>query len=165
MKIAVFSDTHGFNRGMINAVEEYKPDQIIHLGDGMHDAEKVREMFPQIPVCCVPGNCDGYYDDEEAYKLITLGSLKAFLTHGHRYAVRGGKLDVLLYAAECCGAQIAMFGHTHRALFRPDRRHFRAKPRNRRQSAAQDLGKARDHARRHGKLRYLRYRLLVYKKS
>lgn len=58
MKIAVFSDTHGFSRGMINAVEEYKPDQIIHLGDGMPDAEKVREMFPQIPVCCVPGNCD-----------------------------------------------------------------------------------------------------------
>ena len=56
MKIAVFSDTHGFSRGMINAVEEYKPDQIIHLGDGMPDAEKVRKMFPQIPVCCVPGN-------------------------------------------------------------------------------------------------------------
>ena len=165
MKIAVFSDTHGFSRGMINAVEEYKPDQVIHLGDGMNDAEKVREMFPQIPVCCVPGNCDGYYDDEEAYKLITLGSLKAFLTHGHRYAVRGGKLDVLLYAAECCGAQIAHVRAHAQGTFRPDRRHFRAKPRNRRQSAAQDLGKARDHARRHGKLRYLRYRLLVYKKS
>ena len=164
MKIAVFSDTHGFSRGMINAVEEYKPDQIIHLGDGMPDAEKVREMFPQIPVCCVPGNCDGYYDDEEAYKLITLGSLKAFLTHGHRYAVRSGKLDVLLYAAECCGAHSNVRAHAQGA-FRPDRRHFRAKPRNRRQSAAQDLGKARDHARRHGKLRYLRYRLLVYKKS
>ena len=40
MKIAVFSDTHGFSRGMINAVEEYKPDQVIHLGDGMNDAEK-----------------------------------------------------------------------------------------------------------------------------
>ena len=78
MKIAVFSDTHGFSRGMINAVEEYKPDQIIHLGDGMPDAEKVREMFPQIPVCCVPGNCDGYYDDEEAYKLITLGRSRHF---------------------------------------------------------------------------------------
>ena len=93
MKIAVFSDTHGFSRGMINAVEEYKPDQVIHLGDGMNDAEKVREMFPQIPVCCVPGNCDGYYDNEEAYKLITLGPLKAFLTNGHRYAVRGGQLS------------------------------------------------------------------------
>ena len=42
MKIAVFSDTHGFSRGMINAVEEYKPDQIIHLGDGMNDAEMLR---------------------------------------------------------------------------------------------------------------------------
>ena len=117
MKIAVFSDTHGFSRGMENAVAEYKPDQIIHLGDGMRDAEALREKFPLLPVCCVPGNCDGYYDGEEAYKLIALGPYKAFLTHGHRYAVRGGRLDVLLYAAECCGAQIAMFGHTHRALF------------------------------------------------
>ena len=39
MKIAVFSDTHGFSRGMENAVAEYAPDQIIHLGDGMRDAE------------------------------------------------------------------------------------------------------------------------------
>ena len=38
MKIAVFSDTHGFSRGMENAVAEYEPDQIIHLGDGMRDA-------------------------------------------------------------------------------------------------------------------------------
>ena len=28
-----------------------------------------------------------------------------------------GRLDTLLYAAQCCGAQIAMFGHTHRACF------------------------------------------------
>lgn len=115
MKIAVFSDSHGSSRGMISAVEEYAPDQIIHLGDGMRDTEALTRAFPHIPVCCVPGNCDGYYDDDEAYKLITLGSCKAFLTHGHRYAVRGGKLEVLLYAAQCCGAQIAMFGHTHRA--------------------------------------------------
>ena len=31
--------------------------------------------------------------------------------------MRGGKLDVLLYAAQCCGCRIAMFGHTHRAGF------------------------------------------------
>ena len=65
----------------------------------------------------MPRNCDGYYDDEEAYKLITLGPLAAFLTAIAGKPVRGGKPDVLLYAAECCGAQIAMFGHTHRALF------------------------------------------------
>lgn len=117
MKIAVFSDTHGSHRGMISAVEEYMPDQIVHLGDGMRDTEELTRRFPQIPVCCVPGNCDGCYDEDSAYKLISLGPLRAFLTHGHRYAVRGGKLEVLLYAAQCCSAQLAMFGHTHTAGF------------------------------------------------
>ena len=32
MKIAVFSDTHGLAQGMIDAVREYRPDQVIHLG-------------------------------------------------------------------------------------------------------------------------------------
>ena len=116
MKIAVFSDTHGSSRGMIKAVAEYEPDQIIHLGDGMRDTEALEAEFPMIPVCRVPGNCD-YDSDGEDYKVIRLGPLKAFITHGHRYAVRGGKLDVLLYAAQCCGCRIAMFGHTHRAGF------------------------------------------------
>lgn len=116
MKIAVFSDTHGWKAGMIKAIEDYAPDQVIHLGDGIRDAQEVSAMFPHIPVCCVPGNCDGV-DDGEGYKLVKLGPVTAFLTHGHRYAVRGGKLDVLLYAAQCCSAQIAMFGHTHRAGF------------------------------------------------
>ena len=116
MKIAVFSDTHGSKAGMIKAIEDYAPDQVIHLGDGMRDAQEVAARFPHIPVCCVPGNCDGV-DDGEGYKLVRLGPVTAFLTHGHRYTVRGGKLDVLLYAAQCCSAQIAMFGHTHRAGF------------------------------------------------
>ena len=116
MKIAVFSDTHGLAQGMIDAVREYRPDQVIHLGDGMRDAEKLRRGMPTMPVCTVPGNCDHDSEDPE-YRVITLGGLKAFITHGHRYAVRGGRLDTLLYAAQCSGAQIVMFGHTHRAGF------------------------------------------------
>ena len=116
MKIAVFSDTHGSSRGMINAVREYSPDQIIHLGDGMRDTEKLAQEFPHIPVCTVPGNCD-YFSTDPEYKVVKLGPVKAFITHGHRYGVRYGKLDTLLYAAECNEAQIAMFGHTHRAGF------------------------------------------------
>ena len=58
MKIAVFSDTHGLAQGMIDAVREYRPDQVIHLGDGMRDAERLMREFPEIPVCTVPGNCD-----------------------------------------------------------------------------------------------------------
>ena len=62
MKIAVFSDTHGSSRGMIKAVAEYEPDQIIHLGDGMRDTEALEAEFPMIPVCRVAGNCD--YDSQ-----------------------------------------------------------------------------------------------------
>lgn len=117
MKIAVFSDTHGSARGMINAVAEYMPDQIIHLGDGMRDTEELEDNFPEIPICHVPGNCDRDFESDDDYKVVRLGPVKAFITHGHRYRVRGGKLDVLLYAAQCCECQIAMFGHTHRAVF------------------------------------------------
>ncbi|MDO4573380.1 MAG: YfcE family phosphodiesterase, partial [Clostridia bacterium] len=116
MKVAVFSDTHGSGRIMTQAVSEYLPDQIIHLGDGFADAERLAREFPAIPVCAVPGNCDEAWNVPES-KTLRLGPLTAFLAHGHRHAVRGGRLDVLLYAAECSGAQIAMFGHTHRPLF------------------------------------------------
>lgn len=116
MKVAVFSDTHGSYRGMADAVRSYAPDQVIHLGDGYNDAMRLAQEFPQIPVCAVPGNCD--YDCEEPdHKVIELSGLKLFLTHGHRYGVRYGKLDTLLYAAQCSDAQLALFGHTHRAGF------------------------------------------------
>lgn len=114
MKVAVFSDSHGSWRGMADVVRSYCPDQVIHLGDGYDDAMRLAREFPLIPVCAVPGNCD-HDCTEPDYKVIKLGGLTFFLTHGHRYAVRYGKLDTLLYAAECSGAQVAMFGHTHRA--------------------------------------------------
>ena len=115
MKIAVFSDTHGSAKVMLNAVREYRPDKIIHLGDGNSDLNKLDKEFPDIPVYCVCGNCDGYCDAPETLT-VDLNGVTAFLTHGHRYNVRY-KIDTLSYAAECSGAKIAMFGHTHRAGF------------------------------------------------
>ena len=58
MKIAVFSDTHGSAKGMLNAVRDYKPEMIIHLGDGNSDLLKLEKEFPHIPVYSVCGNCD-----------------------------------------------------------------------------------------------------------
>ena len=116
MKIAVFSDTHGSARGMINAVRAYSPDCVIHLGDGNGDVLKLSREFPELTVYCVCGNCDWELCAPE-YTCPEFGGVTAFLTHGHLYGVRYGKLDKLLYAAECMGAKIAMFGHTHRAGF------------------------------------------------
>ena len=115
MKIAVFSDSHGSSRGMVNAVREYSPDQIIHLGDGNADLRALEREFPYIPICAVSGNCD-YDCTEEEYKVISLCGIKAFVTHGHRYNVRSG-VRVLLLAADLNECTIAMFGHTHHAGF------------------------------------------------
>lgn len=117
MKIAVFSDTHGSAKGMLNAVRDYKPEMIIHLGDGNSDLLKLEKEFPHIPVYSVCGNCDRECAAPET-ATIDLGGVTAFLTHGHIYSgVRYGRLDNMLYAAESEGAKIAMFGHTHRAGF------------------------------------------------
>lgn len=116
MKIAVFSDSHGNAEPMLDAIRSYAPDQVIHLGDGRRDIECIEAEFPLLPVCSVSGNCDADYP-EVGYKVISLGEHKAFLTHGHRYGVRFSGLSPLLYAAECNDCDIAMFGHTHEALY------------------------------------------------
>ena len=71
MKILVFSDSHRFLSGMVQAIEEEKPDQVIHLGDLMGDAEELSWRFQTLPICMVPGNCDGW-TTAPAIKRITL---------------------------------------------------------------------------------------------
>ena len=46
---------------------------------------------------------------------LTLDGVKFFLTHGHRYSVKY-TLDALLNAAYFAGADMVLFGHTHRAV-------------------------------------------------
>ena len=60
MKILVFSDSHRFLSGMVQAIQDEQPDQVIHLGDFMSDAEELAWRFPKLPICMVPGNCDGW---------------------------------------------------------------------------------------------------------
>ena len=114
MKIAVFSDTHGLVQGMIDAVREYRPDQVIHLGDGMRDAERLMREFPTIPVCTVPGNCDwGAVDTPEV--LTEYAGVRILMMHGHTRNVKASTMSAI-YAAKEMGAQILLFGHTHRPL-------------------------------------------------
>lgn len=114
MKAAVFSDTHSNTALMVEAVARCRPDLIIHLGDHSRDTAILREKFPEIPLYSVRGNCDigSTAPDRD---IVPLGSVKAFITHGHLYNVKYGMLDSLVYAAQEQGAKIAMFGHTHEA--------------------------------------------------
>lgn len=116
LKILVFSDSHRYLNGMYCAIEEHKPDQVIHLGDLQDDAEEVAMVYPRLPICMVPGNCDGW-TTEAATKLITIDGVKILLGHGHLWHVKQGYETAILQARKA-GADLLLFGHTHVAVCR-----------------------------------------------
>lgn len=105
--------------GMYGAVDLHQPDQIIHLGDYQQDAERLRDAYPDIPVCSVPGNCDGW-TTEPLVRRITLGGKTFLLSHGHIWHVKSGYEQAIAEGRKA-GASVLLFGHTHRAeCFRTD---------------------------------------------
>ena len=116
MRAAVFSDTHHNTAPMLDAVRQSRPDLIIHLGDHDRDTLCLEEQFPDIPLFRVCGNCD-FAPIAPIADIVPLGPVKALICHGHSYGVDWEGPDRLAYAAEERGCQIAMFGHTHRAVW------------------------------------------------
>lgn len=112
MNILVFSDSHGSTSGMYWAIEEHHPDQILFLGDGRDDIEEVQMVYPKLPFCIVPGNCDGW-SLEPARKLIQLAGKSVLLGHGHyQWNVKRG-YEGAIADAHVSHADILLFGHTH----------------------------------------------------
>lgn len=117
MKILVFSDSHASISFMCKCVEWCEPDAIVHLGDYYRDGQTVAEEYPHIPTYQVPGNCDahrGYIPDPEI-RLMDLGGVRIYMTHGHRHGVKQ-TLCKLLHEARAVNAQLVLFGHTHSAV-------------------------------------------------
>ena len=100
---------------MYRAIDLHQPQQVIHLGDMISDAEEVAEQYPKLPFCMVPGNCDGWSFSVPLKKQIKLGGKSILLSHGHRWEVKSG-YDKAIADARAVGADILLFGHTHRSL-------------------------------------------------
>ena len=113
MKILVFSDSHRARADMLQAVEEQRPDMVIHLGDLLRDAEELGYAYPQLPLVAVPGNCDGW-TTEPAIRQLQAEGKTILLSHGHLWRVKQG-YDLAILQARQAGADILLFGHTHRA--------------------------------------------------
>ena len=101
MKILVFSDSHRALGTMYDAIERLRPDAVLHLGD-------------HLDFYHVPGNCD-FFTSAPPSLTVSLDGVRIFLTHGHLFGVKSG-LTRLTLEARRVGAQLALFGHTHRAL-------------------------------------------------
>ena len=111
MRLAVFSDTHGFADYMVSAARRAQPDMLIHLGDCTRDTSALERALPDIPLRCVRGNCDFAALAPES-DIFFAGGVKVFAAHGHRYGVKTS-LDALLNSAHFAGAQLVLYGHTH----------------------------------------------------
>lgn len=111
MKIIILSDSHGNTQALVDAVFDENPQLILHLGDHEKDCKKLREVFPQISLRAVRGNCD-LHPREPEYDEFVVENKRVFMTHGHLYGVKTG-LDSILNTAMSRGADILLFGHTH----------------------------------------------------
>ena len=114
MKILVLSDSHSSLRFMRRCVEVVKPDAMVHLGDHYDDGETLAEMYPEIPVHQVAGNCDTFRCPIHARQMLCyrLGGVVVYMTHGHQERVKQG-IGGLLTQARKFDAQVALYGHTH----------------------------------------------------
>ena len=106
MRIAVFSDSHGVKEPMLAAIEEQKPDMVLHLGDYVRDAEAIAAYFPSLDLRYVRGNCDAYSrSDAEENLLFNADGVRIFMTHGHRYNTA--------HLPPLQPGDILLHGHTH----------------------------------------------------
>ena len=114
--ILILSDTHGRSDFIQKATRLVRPHLIIFCGDGLRDFDGGDYACP---VYAVRGNCDWLYvphmGDVEESMTLNLDGLKLFITHGHRFGVKGG-LGALISRAVQEDADAVIFGHTHEAL-------------------------------------------------
>ncbi len=114
MRILIVSDTHGRDQNLEILLGQCgKIDLLIHAGDVQHSEDYIREIAG-CPVCMVAGNNDFFsrLPDELEF---SIGEYHVFLTHGHTYCVNAG-YETIRREGRARGADIVIFGHTHRPL-------------------------------------------------
>ncbi len=115
LKCLIFSDSHGHGLSRMRKVIEGHPDAevIFFLGDGLSEAETLRETYPDRMVLAVRGNCDfSPLSPTEETDMITLEGVRIVFTHGHKYDAKWSYNGLCALAASR-GAKICLFGHTH----------------------------------------------------
>lgn len=113
MKILVASDSHGNTAPLLDAVFDVSPQLLLHLGDYERDCNELRAVFPRLMVRACRGNGD-FRTMEPDNDEFVIENKRFFMTHGHLYGVKTG-LDAVLNAGISRGADVLLFGHTHRA--------------------------------------------------
>lgn len=114
MKILIVSDSHGRIYNFSKIIDKVGPlDMVIHLGDFEGHEDEI-ELLSNCTTQFISGNND-FFSSLDKEKVISIGGYTVFMTHGHRYGVNSG-IDRLVCIGKEHGANIVMFGHTHKPL-------------------------------------------------
>ena len=113
MKLIVFSDSHGSNYAMLEAMKLHpNADCYLHLGDGAADFVALCQSRG-LPYAAVRGNCD-LACDLPVELTLNFGGFTFYLTHGHNCGVKS-TVNALRLCGERLGADVLLYGHTHQA--------------------------------------------------
>ena len=114
LKVLIISDTHRRDHLFPRILDAEAPiDMLVHAGD-LEGSEFYYEAMTDAEFHCVAGNNDLFSDvpDEDEFMI---GPLKAFLVHGHQYRISMTD-SLLIEKARSRGAQVLIYGHTHRPV-------------------------------------------------
>ena len=112
-RLGVISDSHDreiWLERYLALCKKERYDAVCHLGDYQSDARWLERRIAS-PLISVAGNCD-MFSKVPRIARANYGAWHILAVHGHAQDVKYG-YDRLSYAAEDCGANIALFGHTH----------------------------------------------------
>ena len=113
-RILIVSDTHRYNDNYLEVVKKFGPfDMVVHCGD-VEGSEYTICQAAGCPVEMVMGNND-FFSDLPRENEFYLGKYKVWLTHGHNYYVYMDNATIKK-EARGRGADIVMYGHTHRPV-------------------------------------------------
>lgn len=114
MRILIVSDTHRQNNNYLKVLERVRPlDMVVHCGDSEGSEYLICESAG-CPVEIITGNND-FFSSLPREREFYIGDYKIFLTHGHNYNVSMGN-EILKKEALARGADIVMYGHTHKPV-------------------------------------------------
>lgn len=115
MKVLIVSDTHKSHGNLRKAIEDSAPiDMLIHLGDVEGGEGDIRALAG-CPVHILGGNND-FFSELPREEEFFIDGLHLFITHGHNYFVAVGE-EELIREARGRGADIVMYGHTHKPSY------------------------------------------------
>lgn len=112
----ILSDVHGCTDRLLQVLSLHRGALgVLFLGDGLAEVGEAVSAAG-LPLYAVRGNCDALtatVTPAEDELVLSLGSHRILLLHGHTVGVKGGGDGGMIARAHAHDADVVLYGHTH----------------------------------------------------